>query len=172
MDRKIFIGKERLTDYGKQNIVGIQGLLWSETVQGSERMEYMILPKMLSLAARAWEKDPAWALEKDAAKSEMMYQEAWSSFVNVVGQRELLRLDNFRGGFNYRIPSPGAIVADGKVTANIQLPGLTIRYTTDGREPTMKSKPFVAPINAKGTITLRAFNSKGRGGRSSSIVNP
>ncbi|RAW01627.1 family 20 glycosylhydrolase [Pseudochryseolinea flava] len=172
LDRKIFIGKERLTDYGKKNIVGIQGLLWSETVQGPDRMEYMILPKMLSLAARAWEKDPAWAQEKDEKKSEAMYQEAWSSYLNVVGQRELVRLDNFRGGYHYRIPSPGAIVANGKVLANIQLPGLTIRYTTDGSEPTPKSKVYTGPLAAKGNVTLKAFNTKGRSGRSSTISNP
>jgi hexosaminidase len=172
LDKKIFVGKERLTDYGKQNIVGIQGLLWSETIQGPERMEYMILPKMLSLAARAWETDPAWAQENDTAKRDMMYQEAWSSYLNVVGQRELVRLDYYRGGYHYRIPSPGAITADGKVQANIQIPGLTIRYTTDGSEPNVKSKVYVTPLNVKGTIKLKAFNSKGGSGRSVIITNP
>jgi hexosaminidase len=135
-------------------------------------MEYMILPKMLSLSARAWEKDPAWAQEKDAARLDMMYQEAWSSYVNVVGQRELVRLDNFHGGYQYRIPSPGAIIAENKVKANIQLPGLTIRYTANGSEPTVKSKVYTSPLDVKGTIKLKAFNSKGRSGRSITITNP
>jgi hexosaminidase len=34
VDPKLFVGKERLTDYGRENIVGIQGNLWSETLGG------------------------------------------------------------------------------------------------------------------------------------------
>lgn len=172
LDRSIFVGKERLTDYGKQNIIGIQGLLWSETIQGPDRMEYMILPKMLSLAERAWAPDPAWAQEKDAKKSEESYKEAWSSFVSTLGQRELPRLDYYRGGYQFRIPSPGATISEGKVIANVQLPGLTIRYTTDGKEPTVKSEIYTGPISAKGTVKLKAFSAKGRSGKSVSINNP
>jgi hexosaminidase len=172
LDRSIFIGKERLTDYGKANIVGLQGLLWSENILGPERMEYMILPKMLGLAERAWAKDPGWALEKDEQKSQQLYAEAWSAFVSVVGQRELPRLDYYSGGYNYRIPVPGAVVENGAVRVNLQLPGFTIRYTTDGREPSVKSKIYNGPITNKGTIVLRAFNTKGRGGKSTTIMNP
>jgi hexosaminidase len=172
LDRSIFVGKERLTDYGKQNIVGIQGLLWSETIQGPERMEYMILPKMLSLAERAWARDPDWALEKDTKKSEQLYTASWSSFVSILGQRELPRLDYYRGGYQYRIPSPGAIIENGKIVANIQLPGLTLRYTTDGKEPTVKSKVYTSPLDVKGTVKLKAFSVKGRSGKSISITNP
>jgi hexosaminidase len=172
LDRSIFIGKERLTDYGKANIVGIQGLLWSENVLGPERMEYLILPKMLGLAERAWAKDPDWAVEKDEQKSQQLYAEAWSAFVSVAGQRELPRLDHYSGGYNYRIPVPGAVVENGAVRVNLQLPGFTIRYTTDGREPSVKSKIYNGPITGKGAITLRAFNTKGRGGKSTTIMNP
>jgi hexosaminidase len=172
LNRSIFIGKERLTDYGKQNIIGIQGLLWTETVQGPERMEYMILPKMLSLAERAWARDPEWATEKDEKKREQLYAIAWSSFVSTLGQRELPRLDYYGGGYRYRIPSPGASVVEGNVVANLQLPGLTIRYTTDGSEPTVKSKVYTSPLAAKGTVKLKAFSPKGRSGKSVTINNP
>ncbi|HEY9007462.1 MAG TPA: family 20 glycosylhydrolase [Ohtaekwangia sp.] len=172
LDRSIFIGKERLTDYGKSNIVGIQGALWAENMLGPERMEYMILPKMLGLAERAWAKDPAWATEKDAAKSEAQYQQAWSEFIATAGLRELPRLDHYAGGFQYRIPSPGAVIQDGKVVANMQYPGFTIRYTTDGKEPSLKSTIYSGPIAKKGTIHLKAFNARGRSGKTSTIVNP
>jgi hexosaminidase len=172
LNKSIFIGKERLTDYGRSNIVGIQGLLWSETVQGAERMEYMILPKFLGLAERAWAKDPAWATEKDAAQSDKLYQQAWSEFIATAGWRELPRLDYYAGGFQYRIPSPGAVVQDGKVQVNMQYPGLTIRYTTDGKEPSLKSPVYTSPIAVKGTIKLKAFNQKGRAGKTSVVTNP
>src|SRR2546422_9620325 len=52
-------------------------------------LEYMLLPKLFGLAERAWAPDPDWARERDPAKSESLYREAWSRFVNVLGQREL-----------------------------------------------------------------------------------
>ena len=35
-------------------ISGIQGQLWSETVRSDEQAEYMIYPRLLALAERAW----------------------------------------------------------------------------------------------------------------------
>ena len=171
LSKSVFAGKERLTEFGKNNIVGIQGLLWAETVISPERMEYMILPKLLGLAERAWSPEPDWAVEKDSVKSEAQYQQAWSQFANVLGKRELPRLDRYSGGFRYRLPLPGAIVQNGKVTANVQLPGLTIRYTTDNTEPTVKSKIYTGPIIETGAVKLRVFDTIGRGGKSVRVVN-
>ena len=171
VDRAIFAGKERLTEAGRANIIGLQAPLWSEMVTSPERFEYMLLPKLLGLAERAWSKDPAWATEADMAKSDELYGQAWTEFVNVLGKRELPRLDHYAGGFRYRIPTPGAIAENGRVIANAQFPGMVIRYTTDGSEPTQKSKVYAGPITAKGTVKLRAFNSTGRAGRTVTVEN-
>jgi hexosaminidase len=165
LDRSIFNGKQRLTDYGKENIVGIQAQLFGETIHGAERMEYMVFPKLLGLAERAWAKDPDWAIEKDSVKSEELYKKAWSNFTNILGKRELPRLDHYSGGYQYRIPGAGASIADQKVIINNQLPGLTLRYTTDGKEPTIKSKIYQQPIAEKGLIKIKAFSTNGRSGR-------
>jgi hexosaminidase len=127
---------------------------------------------MLGLAERAWAADPAWATEKDPARSETLYADAWSFFATAVGTRELPRLDYYAGGFQYRIPSPGATVVDGKVVLNQQLPGFTLRYTTDGTEPTVKSPAYTAPIAVKGDIKIKAFNTRGRAGKTSTVKNP
>lgn len=166
LDRSIFNGKERLTDYGKQNIVGIQGLLWSETVNSSERLEYMMLPKLIGMAERAWAPTPAWAETND----EVGYQKAWSVFGNQLGKRELPRLDHFAGGFAYRLPNVGAVVEGNQVKANIQLPGLTIRYTTDGSEPTSSSLIYTQPIPVNKNIKMRVFGASGRGGKTVEVV--
>lgn len=171
LPKSTFAGKERLTEFGKNNIVGIQGLLWTETVISPQRMEYMLLPKLLGLAERAWSPEPDWAIEKDSVKSEALYQQAWSRFANVLGKRELPRLDRYSGGYQYRLPLPGAVVQNGKVNANVQLPGLIIRYTTDGTEPTVKSKVYTGPITETGAIKLRTFDSTGRGGKTVRVVN-
>ncbi|UKJ07887.1 family 20 glycosylhydrolase [Solitalea lacus] len=163
--------KERLTDYGKSNIVGLQGLLWSETIINVERYEYMLLPKLLGLAERAWSKSPDWAEEKDPAKAEVQYADAWSVFINVISKRELPRLNYYGGGWKYRIPTVGAIVENGVVKANVQLPGFVIRYSTNGAEPSVKSKAYTGPITEKGVIKLRVFDAAGRLGRTERVVN-
>src|SRR5690606_35920036 len=112
-----FMGKDRLTEYGRENIVGIQAALWGETVKSPQQLEYLLLPKLLGMAERAWSTDPAWATEKDEAKAKAMYDSAWSRFANIVGKRELPRLAVLNGGYNYRIPPPGALVENGKVSA-------------------------------------------------------
>lgn len=167
----LFDEKERLTDYGKSNILGIQGQLFSENVRNTEILEYLLYPKLLALAERAWVQNPDWATEKDPEKSRISYNKDWSVFVNVLGKKELPRLDYYLGGFKYRIPPVGAIIENGLVKANIQQPGFVIRYTANGAKPTINSKIYTKPIEDKGKITLAAFSNNGRKGKSTVIEN-
>ena len=173
LNRNIFIGKQRLTDYGKSNILGLQSAVWGENIKSTERLEYMLLPRLLGFAERAWAQDPEWATERDPAKSDSLYQKDWVNFLNVLGKREMPRLSYYNGGYNYRVPKPGVILQDGKYAANVQFPGLTIRYTTDGKDPDEKSKLYNdAVTNSGNEIKFRAFDTKGRGGNVSEAVTP
>ena len=172
VDPSVFIGKDRLTDYGRAHIVGLQGNLWSETLAADGRLEYMLLPKLFGLAERAWAPDPDWATERDLAKSESLYREAWSRFVNVVGKRELPRLDREVPGLNYRIPTPGLKAQGAVVSSSVELPGFTLRYTTDGTEPTVRSAEVRGPIPLRGTVRVAAFTSTGRKGHTARITAP
>lgn len=156
-------GKVKLTPAGKGNIIGIQAPLWSEIITSKERFEYLLFPKILGLAERSWASDPDWATEADSAKSAKMYQNAWSNFVNIIGRRELPRLNYYAGGFNYRIPTPGYIIENGLVKANVLYPDLILRYTQDGSEPDLGSNVYLQPIPFAENIKFRAFNNKGRG---------
>lgn len=169
VDKDIFKGKERLTEFGQSNIVGMQCQIWSEKIHGADELEYMLLPKLLGFAERAWAVRPDWDTEADAKKSEALYQKAWQSFSFRLGHRELPRLDQYAGGFNYRIPAVGLKIIADKVMANMQFPGFTIRYTTDGTEPDLKSRVYSSGVSEKGLLTFRAFNSLGRGGRSVTV---
>ena len=171
INKSIFIGKQRLTDYGKTNIAGLQGCLWGENIKTTERMEYMIFPSVLGLAERAWAPDPQWATEPDTTKSAAMYQQAWATFLNVMGKRELPRLTYLNGGYDYRIPKPGIMMRGGIYKANMQFPGFTIRYTTDGKDPDEKSKIYNDAVTVTGSnVKFRAFDNKGRGGNVSEPV--
>lgn len=161
----------RLTDYGKTNIVGLQGLLWSENNLSKERLEYMMLPKILGLAERAWAQEPEWAVGEYSILNDLYYKNSWSQFANQVGKRELPRLTYYNGGFSYRIPEPGLKIRDGKVYANIQLPGLEIRYTKDGLDPVAGSTLYSAPLTEKGKFRFAAFDVSGRRGRVVVIEN-
>jgi hexosaminidase len=172
LDPAVFVGKDRLTDYGKSKVLGIQGNLWSETLGGDGRLDYMLVPKLLALAERAWAPDPDWAVERDPRRSEPLYLEAWSRFVNVLGKRELPRLDRELPGFEYRIPTPGLKAEGGEVRCSLELPGFTLRYTTDGSEPTVRSPEVRGPIPFKGTVRVAAFDTTRRKGHTARIAPP
>jgi hexosaminidase len=157
--------KEALTEKGKLNIIGLQAPLWSEIITTESQLEYLLLPKLLGLAERSWSPTPDWATQTDAKKAASSYQYAWSEFINVVAKKELPRLDYYAGGFRYRIPTPGITTEEGKVLANVQLPGYEIRYTTDGTEPGKNSKLYVEPISEVKNFSFKVFNLLGRGGK-------
>ena len=164
-----FKDMERLKPEAMENIIGLQGELWSETIKNQEMLEYCYLPKILGLAERAWVGQPAWGFVEEIGERKDVILDAWNIFVNTVGQREFPRLDYIFGGFNYRIPPPGAVIRDGALYANITYPGLTIRYTTDGAEPDEKSTVYDKPVQVSGEVILKAFDNRGRCSRSSEV---
>jgi len=172
LDPAVFVGKDRLTDYGRAHVAGIQGNLWSETLVAEGRLEYQLVPKLLALAERAWAPDPDWARERDPEKSDALYREAWSRFVNVLGKRELPRLDREVPDISYRIPTPGLMVEGGAVRCSVELPGFTLRYTTDGSEPTARSAEVRGPIPFRGTVSVAAFTTMGRKGHTARVSAP
>lgn len=167
----VMLGRDQLTDFGKSNILGLQGLVWSETLRSAADLENILLPKMLGMAERAWAADPAWAQENDTAALNRGYAKAWNIFATIIGKNELPRLTGYNGGYGYRIPVPGVMLSNGAVLANMQLPGFEMRYTSDGKEPDTKDKLYTGAITEKGTIRIRAFNAAGRGSRSVSVTH-
>src|SRR5258708_13235397 len=111
-------------------MVGLEANRWSETLGAGGQLEYMLLPRLFGLAERAWAPDPDWARERDPERSASLYREAWSRFVNVLGQRELPRLDRGVPGVNYRIPTPGLKVEGGLVHSTAEPPPFPLPPTT------------------------------------------
>ncbi|MCX6224772.1 MAG: chitobiase/beta-hexosaminidase C-terminal domain-containing protein, partial [Bacteroidia bacterium] len=157
---------DRLKPENHKNILGLQAQLWTETVKGQEMMEYYVLPKLFAYAEKAWAAAPLWESDPDMGSRTRKIDMDWNEFANRIGKREFPRLDHLFGGFNYRIPLPGAIIDDGMLKVNIAYPGLTIRYTVDGSVPTMDSPVYNGPAEVHGTVKLAAFSSSGRPGRS------
>ena len=167
----MFTDPVRLADSARSNILGLQGQLWAETLRSTDRMEYMAVPKLLSLAERAWAPQPAWATLEDIEQLRQQRTNAWSAFANRLGQRELPRLSLRAPDWSYRLPPPGAVIEDGALRVNVALPGLPVRYTTDGSTPTPSSSLYTDPVEVPddATVRLRTFDGDGRGSRTVSV---
>ena len=164
-----FVGMEKLKLDAHKRIIGLQAELWSETVKGGTMAEYYYLPKLIGFAERAWVGQASWGMIADQDKRVTAMDSDWNRFANIVGQREMPRLDYLFGGFNYRIPPPGAVILEGLLHANVDFPGLTIRYTTDGSEPDVESPVYSEPVEVSGKVMLRSFDTRGRSGRISVV---
>lgn len=157
-------GKTALSEVGRRHIAGLEATLFSETLHTRDRLDYMLMPRMLGLAERAWAADPAWARESDPAKAQAMHTQAWSIFVHQLGMRVLPRLTRDMPSLQWRIPSPGLLREGDAVRVNLQVPGLDVRYTTDGSEPTLTSELARGPIRTPLTVRAAAFAPDGRRG--------
>jgi hexosaminidase len=160
-----FADKERLLPEARKNILGIEAQLWSETIKGRDMLEYYLLPKLFGFAESAWTSGRAWETIEDETKREQAIKQDWNVFANTLGQREIPRLGYLNGGYNYRIPPPGAVVRAGKLYASTSFPGLTIRYSTDGTEPDENDPVYEGAIDVTGRVVVKAFDRSGNASR-------
>jgi hexosaminidase len=161
----VFNNVEKLKPEARRNILGVEAEIWSETIKGRDMLEYYYLPKLMGYAQSAWCTTRAWENVADSNQREKIIQEKWNLFANTIAVKDLPRLSYMNGGYNYRIPPPGAIIENGELKANTSMPGLTIRYTTDGTEPVMTSPLYTGPVKTAGKIMLRSFDAAGKGSR-------
>jgi len=166
IDTKVeYKNMEHLRPEAQKNILGLQAQLWAETTRGQEMLEYRLLPKLTGLSESAWGPPRRWENIADDDERAAQVAEDWNVFANTLAQVELPRLSYLFGGFNYRVPTPGAEIIDGEVHANIEFPGLQIRYSLDGSEPTAHSPLYTNPFEIEGSIKLKAFDLAGKPGR-------
>ncbi|WP_286232510.1 beta-N-acetylhexosaminidase [Thalassotalea sediminis] len=52
---------EQLTPEQRQNIIGVQGALWTEYIKTEQHAQYMIFPRLAALAEVAWSTNKSWA---------------------------------------------------------------------------------------------------------------
>jgi hypothetical protein len=76
-------------------------------------IEYYLLPKLISFAERAWSPAPAW--ENLAGTEERIagITADWSRFSSKIAACEFPKLDFLDGGYDYRVPPPGAVIDKG-----------------------------------------------------------
>lgn len=152
---------------------GIQGQIWSETLRSDAVVEYMTFPRLLILAEKAWHKaDWEVPYRHEGAvynqgsgffTQEMRARQLrqWSVIANTLGHKELVKLD--RAGIEYRIPTVGAHIHEGKLFTNLIYPGLDIEYRLAGG----LWQAYQSPVVVEGQVEVRAVGADGkRRGRS------
>lgn len=161
---------ETLKSESRRNILGVEAQLWSETIKGRDMLEYYMLPKLIGFAESAWASEREWETAQSKAAQEDKIRKGWNLFANALATRELPRLSYINDGYNYRVPPPGAIIEDGILQANVEYPGLIIRYTTDGTEPTGASTIYKESLPVSGQVILKSFDSAGKGSRAVTVT--
>ena len=149
---KVSNKKIALSPNAYNEIKGMQGQLWAETIRNFDMVEYYLFPKMFGLIERAWNTHPEWQNEPLSDK----YTNALRLYNRKISEYELPRLSHLN--IKFRIAHPGIEMIDGKLHVNTSIPNAEIRYTIDGSEPTVNSTLWTEPItcNAK-EIRAKAF---------------
>ena len=157
---------EKLNPSNRDNIIGIQSQIWSETIRNEDILDYMFMPNIIVFSQKAWSKDPEWMKISDKSKRESTLDYEWNKFTNTIGQRVLPIIDNIYGGLSYDLPKPGGIIKNDSLYANSAFPGLNIKYTLDGSLPDIESMNYNSPVKLSqdDIVNLRLFDNRGRGG--------
>ncbi|MCL1141876.1 family 20 glycosylhydrolase [Shewanella gaetbuli] len=158
-------------------VAGIQGQLWSETVRSDQTAEYMIYPRLLMLAERAWHK-PSWEVpyqyegqvynqHSGFFTESMRAQQAkdWQKMANHLGQKELAKLE--KAGIEYRIPTVGAVINNGLLEMNVAFPGLALEYKEQGKQ----WQAYAEPVKVSAPVEVRAISPDGKRKGRTQIVN-
>ena len=150
-----------VNDYSEQStVIGVQGCFWSDQfIHGSvlqeiaylnenrseNYAEYLTFPRLLAISEVAWQKQN---------------RRNWEDFRTRIGTH-YARLDY--KDCHYRLPQPRIVKeekqADGSInfTLACDVPGAVIRYTTNGKYPTVHSTAYNGPINVAKRDDLRAM---------------
>ncbi|XP_029635231.1 N,N'-diacetylchitobiase [Octopus sinensis] len=154
-----------------ENIIGIQGQLWSELVRTSEQLECMVFPRLIAMAERAWHK-ASWEDETDKCKRDAESTKDWASLAKTLGTKELSRLE--QAHIAYHLVPPGArFLEDGRLEVNCTYPGLPIQYSIDNGETwtTQSNEPIHIPSNTK-VLLQTSSTDRHRSSRQIELLSP
>ena len=170
-DENKLVKYKKLKKNSVSNFLGIQSQLWTETATDSYQFDRMLMPNLIVFSERAWSSKETWLDEITAKKQKPLLLKSWNRFVNTIGQRHLRYISDNYNEINFDLPKPGAIIDNFTLKARQQFPGLEIRYTLNGKKPSVTDHLYTSPVKIKSNdqVILRVFDSNGRGGNSIKI---
>ncbi|WP_303014463.1 family 20 glycosylhydrolase [uncultured Bacteroides sp.] len=145
-------GDDRLSPEQQGYIWGIQANLWAEWIPSMKRLEYMIVPRLWALSEIAW--------TEPAARPAL--EEFYRRLVPQFKRMDVMQV-------NYRVPDlqgfykVNAFIDNAVIDLTCPLPGIEIRYTTDGSMPTGESALYDGSLKVSETtdFTFRTFRPDG-----------
>ncbi|QQL46126.1 family 20 glycosylhydrolase [Sulfuriroseicoccus oceanibius] len=148
----------RGTRFEKQ-FLGAQGNVWTEWMETTDRVEYMIMPRMLAMAETLW--------TESEHKNLSAFQHRLNNHYAALDARDI----------HYRMPVPqpnaSTHIFSGSTTVTFQDPpaGFRVLMTTDGSKPTLQSTPYTQPIEVSEQTTIRAVLVKGDRISEETVIN-
>ena len=132
-------------------VKGIQANLWAEGIPSMQRLEYMLTPRILALAEVAWG-------QKSPMSEDTFYQKAEPHFSRFNYQKINYRIPGLKGFHNRN-----AFTETDTLKLISSIPGIEIRYTTDGSIPTKNSTLYEKPFEVSATTDylIRTFRPDG-----------
>jgi len=143
---------EALNEEESKYIMGAQANVWTEYIEKTDHVEYMLLPRMLALSEVVWSPKKLRNYSDFSKRIEKHY--------------DILTKTNY----NFRVPSPieegGEYLLTSKKPIELKktIKNSVIRYTIDGSEPNEHSKIYTGPIKiSKPTVlSAKTFLKNGR----------
>jgi hexosaminidase len=141
-----------LTAEEAKYIIGAQANIWTEWIPSEKRADFMFMPRMTALAEVLW-----------------THHADYDGYLQRLNTH-YKRLDKLN--VHYRMPDLEGFTEDNvfvdKTVLNIAKPikDMTIRYTTDGTAPNMRSAEFPANYIIPGTVTIKLAGFSPSGNRS------
>ena len=137
---------KELSEEEAHRILGIQGNLWGESIQGEREANYMLFPRLFAIAEVAWTQPE---------------HRGWGDFMGRL-EPQFGRLSARGIGYAPSLYQVKIGVRDGsakdgvRVTLSTEHGGVRIRYTLDGSEPTRRSPLYAEPLVFTETATICA----------------
>jgi len=165
------------------SLAGIQGQLWSETIRSDNQAEYMLYPRLLALAERAWHQ-ANWQVPYNnqgaiynksstifTERLRQMRDQQWLNFSHAIGVKELPKLD--LAGVFYRIPTVGAHIDSSQLEASVALKGLPIeyRYVDEQGNGQGQWQAYEAPVQVSQPLQIRARSTNDKRAGRTLLIN-
>lgn len=127
-------------------ILGLQGNLWTEYIKTTDHVEYMAYPRAAAVAEIAW-----------SPKSHKNYPDFLSRLITHFSRLDQLNVNYSKSHFGIK-----AVTGWSDQTQKPQFALATeckncmIKYSTNGKEPTLQSETYSNPIIVSKTIEIKA----------------
>ncbi|HEY0246610.1 MAG TPA: family 20 glycosylhydrolase [Mucilaginibacter sp.] len=124
-----------LTEEQQKYIIGVQGNLWTEYIPTENKVEYMLLPRLLALAEVGWT---------------LYANKNYTDFKDVRLPQRLAWLD--KHDFDYRVPAvigaKDTIIFGTQLTVDLKpsVTGAKVYYTIDGYPPRETDMEYTGPM--------------------------